>query len=193
MKAIGAPFCEVCAEALVLAIYQHARPVDSFFPGSTNLSISTTQSFSVTLLQPATHNLNVQWFTNAAVMPAATNTQFTISPQTLGNGTQTVSVVVADGTSLVRTDPSNSLQQTITWHLTVTIPQLQLDSAFLSSPGQFSFRVSGSAPQGFALQVSTNLVTWDQLLTNSLTGGQFWYTNSNVTAFPRRFFRAVTM
>ncbi len=66
MGSLGVPFCSVCSEALVLAIYQRVRPVDGFSPASTNFSVTTTQAlaFSLALLQPATHNLNVQWFTN---------------------------------------------------------------------------------------------------------------------------------
>ena len=65
MRDLYVPFCAVCSEALVLAIYQRVRPVDAFSPASTNLSVSTTQAltFSLTLLQPATHNLSVQWYT----------------------------------------------------------------------------------------------------------------------------------
>ena len=90
------PFCDVCSEALVLAIYQKVRPVDAFSPASTNLSVSTTQAlaFSLTLLQPATHNLSVQWFTNGRALTGATNPTFTLPPQSLANGNNSVSAVV---------------------------------------------------------------------------------------------------
>ena len=38
MRTLGTPFCEVCSEALVRAIYTAIRPIDSFSPSLTNLT-----------------------------------------------------------------------------------------------------------------------------------------------------------
>jgi len=189
-----APFCDVCVEALVVAIYQRVRPIDSFVPATTNLSVSSPQAvaFSLTVLQPATHDLGVQWRTNGVPVAGETNLTFNLLPQSLGNGTQSVSAVVRDTTTLVRTDPTNLLSQTITWTLIVNLPYLQLDSLLWLTGGQFAFRVSGQAPQSFSLQASSNLVSWVTLLTNSLVGGQFWYTNAGTSSVSKQFFRAVT-
>ncbi len=188
------PFCEVCSEALVLAIYQRVRPVDSFSPASTNLTITNTQAvtFSLALLQPATHNLNVQWFTNGVSRTGATNLSFTLLPQSFANGTNSVSALVKDNTSLVRNDPTNFLSQTISWTLNVSLPQLRLDSPLWLTGGKFAFRVTGNAPQGVVVQSSTTLSNWGSVATNSLVGGQLWYTNPVASSSLRRFYRAVT-
>ena len=194
MGALGVPFCSVCSEALVLAIYQRVRPVDGFSPASTNLSLSTTQAaaFSVALLQPATHNLNVQWFTNGVPWAGATDLSFTLLPQSLANGTNWVSARVKDNTALVRNDPTNLLSQTVTWTVNVSLPQLRLDSPLWLTGGRFVFRVAGYAPQGVVIQSSTDLSTWVPLATNSLVGGQLWHTNSAASSFSKTFYRAVT-
>jgi IgA Peptidase M64 len=194
MGSPGAPFCPVCSEALVLAIYQRVRPVDSVSPANTNFSVTTTQAlaFSLALLQPATHNLEVQWFTNGVPWSGASNSSFTLLPQSFPNGTNWVSAVVRDHTSLVRYDPTNLLGQTVRWAVNVSLPQLRLDSPLWLTGGRFVFRVAGYAPQGVVVQSSTNLSTWVPLATNSLVGGQFWYTNPATGSFPRRFYRAVT-
>ncbi len=188
------PFCEVCGEALVLAFYRNVRPVDAFSPASTSLSVSNTQTlvFSLTLLQPATHNLSVQWHTNSAAVAGATNSTFTLSPQALGYGNHQVSAVVRDNTALVRNDPTHLLTQTVTWAVNVSIPQLRLDSPLWLTSGKFAFRIVGYAPQGVVIQSTTNLVNWLPLVTNSLAGGQLWYTNSTAGSFPPRCYRAVT-
>ena len=194
MGALGVPFCPVCSEALVLAIYRKARAVDAFSPAGASLSVSTTQAltFSLTLLQPATHNLSVQWYTNNTAVPGATNPACTVSPVPLGNGNHTVSAVVRDDTPLVRNDPANLLAQTVTWALNVNLPQLRLDSPLWLARGEFAFRIAGNAPQGVVVQSSTNLLNWVSLATNPLVGGQLWYTNPSAAASPRTFYRALT-
>jgi hypothetical protein len=194
MSSFGVPFCAVCSEALVLAIYRNVRPVDGFLPVSTNLSVSTPAAltFSAALLQPATHNLKIQWHTNGAPCIGATNPVFTISPQSLPNGSNWVSALVRDNTPLVRNDPTSLLSQTVTWALNVNLPQLRLDSPTRLAGGRFAFRVTGNAPQGFVILNSTNLLAWARVTTNSLVAGQFWYTNSHAGTTARSFYRAVT-
>jgi hypothetical protein len=194
MNSVETPFCAVCSEALVLAIYQRVRPVDAFSPAGTNFSVTTTQAlaFGVTLLQPATHNLNVQWCTNGVPWTGATNASFTLLPQSFANGTNWVSAVVKDNTPLVRNDPTNLLSQTLSWTLNVSIPQLHLDSPRWLTGGKFAFRITGTAPQGVVVQSSTNLSSWGPVATNSLVSGQLWYTNSSASGSPRRFYRATT-
>ena len=194
MRDLYVPFCSVCSEALVLAVYQRVRPVDGYSPANTNFSVTNAQAiaFSVALLQPATHSLDVQWFTNGVSWAGATNPIFTLLPQSLPNGTYSVSALVKDNTSLVRNDPTNLLSQTVIWAVNVNIPPLRLDSPVWLPGGKFAFRVSGSAPQGVSIWGATNLANWVSLSTNSLAAGQYWYTNSAATSFPRSFFRAVT-
>ena len=54
----------------------------------------------------------------------------------------------------------------------------------------FAFSVTGTAPHGFVLQASTNLLGWNSLSTNSLVGGRADFTNSDPISFPRGFYRA---
>ena len=194
MGSLGVPFCAVCSEALVVAIYGKVRPVDSFSPASTNLSVSTTSAlaFSVTLLQPATHSLSAQWYADNAAVAGATNSALSLSPIALGNGNHTVSAVVQDNTALVRNDPTNLLTQRVTWAVNVNLVQLRLDSPQWLAGGKFAFRIVGSAPHGVVVQSSTNLVNWAPVATNSLVAGQLWYTNSTAGSSPRSFYRAVT-
>lgn len=194
MGNLGAEFCSVCSEALVLAIYQRVRPVDAFSPASTSFSVSSTQAltFSLSLLQPTSHDLDVQWFTNGVAWTGATHLGLTLSPEAFFNGTNWISARVNDLTSLVRNDPANLLSQIVTWTVDVTLPQLRLDSPLRLTGGKFAFRVSGNAPQGFVIQSSTNLLDWAPLETNYLVAGQFWHTNSAAGPSPRMFYRAAT-
>jgi hypothetical protein len=137
-----------------------------------------------------THNLYIQWLIDNLPVTGSTNLMFQLSPESLGNGVHTIRAVVNDPTPLVRSDPGNRLRGTNTWSVTISINKLTLIDPVLLSDGRFRLTVTGAAPQGFVIQASTNLVTWLGLLTNSLSGGRFDYTNSNPTSLGQRYYRA---
>jgi len=110
-------------------------------------------------------------------------------------GNYTIRAIVYDPTPLVRTDPANLLRATNIWSVTVSSSPLSL---YLTEPlwltnNRFRLTVTGTAPQGFVIQASSNLVNWDPLSTNSLTANRFDYTNSSLTNTLRRFYRAYTL
>ena len=191
MRTLGVPFCEVCSEALVEAIYRTVRPIDSFSPSTTNLAIhdSSPVLFGIGPLQPTTHDLYIQWLTDNVPVSGETNFTFQLAPQTLGNGAHTIRAVLNDPTQLVRSDPANRLRGTNTWSITISMDQLALIDPLLLSDGRFRLTVTGAAPQGFVIQSSTDLVNWAPLSTNSLSGGRFDYTNSSQAGL-QYFYRA---
>jgi hypothetical protein len=93
---------------------------------------------------------------------------------------------------MVRTDAKNVLKQTNVWTLNLAVPGMQLEALKWLTNGDFSFQVTGSAPAGVVIQMSTNLLQWTAVQTSSFSGGKFLYTNSGAAAAPKRFFRAVT-
>jgi hypothetical protein len=184
-------YCEVCRESLVLALTRLVRFVDAFRPAAQTLTLPSTsgpQLFELDLVQPSTHNVNVQWLLDSTPVPGATNTTCTIFPQDLNAGQHTVAAVIHDPTALVRNDPTAVLTQTIAWQLQVT--QLRLDSPRVLPGGQFVFHVSGSAPAGFVVQSSPDLLSWRDASTNTLTLGNYWFTNPAPLG-PREYFRAL--
>lgn len=175
----ASPFCEVCAETLVLACCRRVRPVDSFTPAETNLTVTSpgTLMFSLALLHPASHSLTVRWFTNGVPVPAQAGPEFQISALLLGTGRNTVRASVTDPTALVRADPEGLLRQDITWSLEINIAQLELDTPLWLTGRKLAFRIRGTAPNGVVIQHSTNLCDWSSQSTNSLQNGECWYTN----------------
>ena len=187
----GTDFCEVCSEQIVKSIYGRLRPIDSFSPATTNVSVASTQAvaFSVTTLQPTTHSLNVQWFTNGVAVTGATNPAYNLLPKSFSNGAHTVRAEVRDLTPLVRNDPANLLSNSIAWTLSINLSELTLISPQWLAGDRFTFGVTGTAPQGFVLQASTNLLDWTSLSTNTLAGGKYNYTNAGASGFLYRFYR----
>jgi hypothetical protein len=187
-------FGPVNQEALVLAIYGKTRPIDASSPTTNSLSVTSPQmlNFNLNLLSPATRALNVQWRTNGVAVAGATNSAFNILPAQLGNGTNKVEADVWDGTTFVRTDLKNVLKETNIWSLIVNVPTMLIDSLKWQTNGNFAFRVTGSSPDGVLVQASTDLLQWIALQTNSLTNGQFFFTNAGAISFPQHFYRTVT-
>ena len=198
MNSLGSVFCPICKETLVLAIYGKVRPIENHSPSTNSLTVTSAQmlNFSLNLLKPATHNLNVQWRTNNIAIAGATNATFSIWPSLLGNGTNKVQAEVWDATAMVRTDVKNVLKQTNLWILAMAVPTMQIDLVRWQTNGSFSFRVSGSSPDGVVIQVSTNLTSWTPAetpaQTNYFAAGKFSYTNTGATGNAKQFFRAVT-
>ncbi len=119
MKSIGGvPFCEVCREAMTLAFYRHVRPVDRRSPANPAVSAASQASltFSVSLLQPATHSLAVQWQLDGQPLAGATDTSLTLAPS---DGAHVVKAIVKDPTSFVRTDTAGVTTQAVSWNVTV--------------------------------------------------------------------------
>jgi hypothetical protein len=179
---------------LVLAIYGKARPLDACSPAAKSLTVTapTNLTFSVTPMQPATHQLSLQWRTNGAAIVGATNPALNLWWAQLGNGTNQVEIDAWDATGLVRTDARNVLHQTNVWTVKLAVPVMQLDSLRWLTNGSFSCQVTGSAPAGVVVEMSTNLVSWTAVQTGALSGGKFIFTNSGAAAAPQRFYRAAT-
>ncbi len=192
MRSYGVPFCAVCREALVLAIYGKVRPIDEFSPAQTSFSVGDTQTvaFNVNVLEPLTHSLSIQWLTNAAPVPGATNQSFSVSTSSLKSGTNLVSAVVQDTTDFVRSDPADLLAQSLTWTLDYQ-PPLQVDSPLLLDNGQFAFRISGPISTRFTVQTSQDLANWALLQGITLTDSPMWYTNAVPPGSPARFYRII--
>jgi len=66
------------------------------------------------------------------------------------------------------------------------------DGQFGISDGSFGFNVQGQAGQVVVIEVSTNLLDWLPLQTNTLGAAPFYFSDPDTTNFTQRFYRAVT-
>ncbi len=122
MRSLSMPFCEVCKEELVKSVYGLLRPIESFLPSTVSFSLrdSQTTTLSVLVLDPASHDMRIQWYVDGVHRTTATSPQFVASPRNLGIGPHTVKVVVWDTTTMVRNDPSGRLRDSTSWSILVT-------------------------------------------------------------------------
>jgi hypothetical protein len=193
MRSLGIGFCAVCAETLVLSDYRLVRPVESWSPASTNLTLPAMQplTFSVAPVTPQRHSLTVQWSVDGVTISGATNTDFP-SPVFTSAGTHVVQAKVNDPTQLVRNDPSGLLAATVGWNLTITggVVPPRFASPELLAGGVFRFTVTGDAGANFVLETSGDLQNWTPVLTNTIAGDGFVYTAPVAPAFSTSYYRA---
>ncbi len=119
MRTLGRPYNLPTAEAFVIAIYQSVRPIDAATPNAAPLTGSETIALS--LVQPATHTLSVQWSLDGQALPDETDTALELPWLGLSRGVHTVSVEVLDPTDLVRDEAARQqwLRETRQWIVSV--------------------------------------------------------------------------
>jgi len=73
---------------------------------------------------------------------------------------------------------------------TSTAPSARLTPLGYTSNAQFLLRVDGTPDAKFAIETTTNLLTWTPLRTNVLAGGSFDFIDNISPAAAKRFYRA---
>ncbi len=75
----------------------------------------------------------------------------------------------------------------------VTVPSPTLSASYVKSNGQFQLTMAGTPGQNYTVQVSTNLVNWVPIYTNSApVNGLFQFLDSQTANYPARFYRVVS-
>ena len=195
MRTLGASYCDVCSQELVLSMYRLIRPIQSVSPATNSLVVSSEGSalFNLSVLKPTTTNLTVQWFTNGVLVPGATATNLVLNGAQLQTGTNQIKALVNDATTFVRTDPANNLWDTNVWTLSV-IPAPAVSNLSLTTSGMGSSAFMFSTPTQVGLQYILEYKDamldpmWTPLETDPGTGGILNLTNLGITG-PSRFFR----
>jgi len=115
----------------------------------------------------------------------------------VGNAFQVITYIGRSGTfSTISGLKTDGLYLTPSYgpnHLTLTAASNS--PPLLSAPwitnDIFQIPITGAPGQSCVIQTSTNLTDWEPIYTNIL-GGEFQFSDTNIAAWPHRFFRAVT-
>ena len=150
MRSLNRAFDQINTERFVWRFYDFADPIEEQSPTATTLTLvqGQAQQFSVATPNPRTHSLMLGWKLNGN--DAAVGSTFMLATDTLAVGIHTVTVVAADGTATVRSDPGSLLTQQVTWTVTVTPAPVE------TTPPTVSFTVptTGSTVAGSVLVVA---------------------------------------
>ncbi len=92
----------------------------------------------------------------------------------------------AAGTNFTYNFPSYSMTL-----LTLSPAAPRLKAVSMQANGQFQLQLQGQADVPYVIQISTNLINWSSVLTNTLSSNTFEWTDASATNAPRRLYRAV--
>ena len=158
-----------------LIVYE--PPDITVIPQSRSVKAGTNVTFTVTA--SGTAPLGYQWQFNTSDIAGATNSWFTIPIVDWGHEGE-YSVVVTNLVGVAHSPPANLL---------VLPPSpSQIDSILVLPDGNVQFTGSGDAGN-YAIEVSTNLLDWEELLLTPNANGSFFWLDSGTNA-PQRFYRA---
>lgn len=193
MRNLGAPFCEVCRETLVTALYRHVPVVQSWAPESEKLTLGVDKGVLLELdlaWAPDTQH-RVEWWMNGALLAGETNRSLALHADRLVPGTHTLTARVAATCPWVRNDPLGAMRDAREWVVHAEASPFALSLASDPNRGTAAFRltVEGGASETFILESRVGDGGWRAVLTNHLAGSTQDLTISNNPAEATRWFR----
>jgi hypothetical protein len=143
----------------------------------TNLVALAGQTVTLSVTATGTSPLTYQWECNSTPLPSATNAVLKLAGIT-ANQAGHYSVTVANILGTTNTAAALSVYPTAAATMaTATAP----------SRGQFAMNINGVPGYKYVVQVSTNMVNWTSVQTNT---APFTFVDSNASHFRQRFYRS---
>ena len=123
MRYLGYDFCAVCKEGIIEQIHDLISPIDSYTPTETAISTASFPlNFEINTIETLPVNtLETNWSLNSTAISSNTNT-VTLEESDLIVGTNNLSVVVNDATTLINVDSHETIHiATVTWTIDNTL------------------------------------------------------------------------
>ena len=116
MRMLGAPYCEICAEALIRTLYNFVRPIDKFGPLESEITVTDRPlTLWIEPMQVTDGAYEVTWELDGEIINNYYDLSYTVNPSALANGGHTIRVWFKDTTPMVRTDAEELLTFQHTW------------------------------------------------------------------------------
>ena len=118
MRYLGYPFCSVCTEGIIEKIHSLVSPIDSYTPISSNVSNPVFPiDFQLNLIKTIPNTLASNWTLNGAQF-AANVDRVSVVETDLNPGTNTLTALVIDATTLLRVDNHETIHAyTVSWSI----------------------------------------------------------------------------
>ena len=142
MRDHGTPWKQINTEQWVRVFYDYVSPIDAWTPSMTQLTLlrGRSQTFAVTPMSPATHEIQMDWSVDG--VPMGSGFSFILDTAVLTVGDHVVTAGASDGTPMVRSDPFQVLSAQQNW--TVTIVPVWTESFSFPDLGGWSTTSSGT-------------------------------------------------
>jgi hypothetical protein len=159
----------------------HVPPIITLQPQSQSIRLGSNVTFTV--LATGTPAVTYQWCFNGTNLAGATGASYSITNVLLAHE-GIYSVLVSNLADSVASDDAT---------LTVVLPPPPtIDSLVCQPNGQIQFQISGEAGT-YAVEQSSNLVTWSQVLVTNIAGGPIHYATPVPDPLGSWFYRAVRL
>lgn len=119
MRSLRRQFGPVNEEILIKRIYSEVSPLDTYTPANDTLSLTSadTEQFSVAVLNTVSAAVSVEWYLDNESV--GTGLSYSLDASLLGDGSYTLTALVVDATSRVRSDPQQLLEDAVSWQIQV--------------------------------------------------------------------------
>jgi hypothetical protein len=191
MQTLGQPFCEVCQEALVLAIHRSSSMIDQTTPATNWVRITNqaTATFSAEITPRTGTSGEFSWMLNETNSLATWTNSLTLQSAQFRPVINSFTATFRGSRPHVRNDPFGDLEASHTWYVEVPQPALLILNLTVAVDGRISFTVNRLAEQA-VLQTSSDLMTWTPISTNTFVPGEnFSHQAAGRASFPRLFER----
>ena len=116
MRMLGAPYCEICEEALIRTLYNFVQPVDRFGPADAELTITDKPlNLWIETMQVTGGTYEVTWELDGEIINNDHDLSYVVNPAALAHGEHTIRVWFKDTTPMVRTDAEGLLTFQHSW------------------------------------------------------------------------------
>lgn len=181
MRVLGNAFCSVCREGIIEKVHDIVSPIDSYLPNSSPLEDpSLPLEFSLSLVKPLPNTLESSWTLNSNEFASDVDT-ISLLESDLNEGTNSLTVVVTDNTTLQRIDNHETIHAyTVNWSINistigiaeVTSEENNLNISMFPNPSQDLVNFSYKNTLGSGLTIEIISLDGKKLLTTELSNNE---------------------
>jgi len=126
MRSLGQTLCSVCKEQISKITNSVVNTITNTLPATqtVTLNVPASQIFAITHIVPPSNAVSYTWKLDGTVVPGVTTSSWNFASTSTTVGVHTIEVTVKDNTTMVRSDPSNTMSDSFSWQVTVNDPTL---------------------------------------------------------------------
>ncbi|GGG41885.1 T9SS type A sorting domain-containing protein [Bizionia arctica] len=181
MRYLGYAFCSVCKQGIIEKVHDLVSPIDSYLPTSNTIEDpSFPIEFSLSLVQPLPNTLVNTWTLNSTELASDVD-NLSVLETSLNQGSNNLTVVVTDNTTLVRVDNHETIHAyTVNWSITmstigieeITSEENNLSINMFPNPSQDLLNFSFKNTLGSSLTIDIVSLDGKKIMTTNLSNNE---------------------